>query len=198
MSGRTRNWTFIVYPDSAPENWKEILKAFHIKTAISPLHDKDLNPTGDEKKPHWHVYLEFDSVKSYAQVKELTLQFNGTIPQAVNSPIGMIRYFIHKDNPEKFQYEFKDIQVFNGFDISRFDSYTESEIDHIIAEITLFIDTVPILEYSDLIAYCREPENEHFEDWYRTVRKNTFFFNAYISSRRNKYKEWKQKNKTTN
>lgn len=189
---RTRNWAFIAYPDSAPENWKEILKAYHIKTAISPLHDKDLNPTGDEKKPHWHVYLEFDSVKSYEQVYEITQQLNATIPQAVQSPVGMIRYFIHKDNPEKHQYDFRDIEIYNGFDISKFDTYTEAELDSIFAEITLFIDTVPIHEYSDLYAYVRDPKNGHYEDWYRIVRKNTIFFTSYISSRRNQYKEWKK------
>lgn len=49
-NNRTRNWAFICYPDSAPDNWKVVLKSFHIPCAISPLHDKDLNPTGDEKK----------------------------------------------------------------------------------------------------------------------------------------------------
>lgn len=190
MSSRTRNWAFITYPDSAPENWKELLKAYHIKTAISPLHDKDLNPTGDEKKPHWHVYLEFDSVKSFEQVKEITLQLNATVPQAVQSPVGMIRYFIHKDNPEKHQYDFADIEIYNGFDLSKFDSYTESELDNIFAEICLYIDSSGITEYADLCAYAIE---NHFDDWYRTVRKNTTYFNAYISSRRNQYKEWKKK-----
>lgn len=194
MATRTRNWAFICYPDSVPDNWKEIIKAYHIKTAISPLHDKDINPTGDEKKPHWHVYLEFDSVKSYEQVLDITKQVNATIPQAVQSPVGMIRYFIHKDNPEKHQYDFRDIEIYNGFDLSKFDSYTESEIDEIISEITIFIDTVPIFEYSELLAYARDKDNGHFEDWYRTIRKNTFFFNAYISSRRNQYKEWKKTN----
>lgn len=195
MASRTRNWTFITYPDSAPENWKEILKAYHIRTAISPLHDRDLNPTGDEKKPHWHVYIEYDSVKSYDQILELTKQFNGTIPQAVQSPVGMIRYFIHKDNPEKYQYNFADIEVYNGFDISKFDSYTEAELDAIFAEITLLIDTVPIYEYAELLAYCRDPQNGHYEDFYRIVRKNTIFFNTYIASRRNQYKEWTKKQK---
>lgn len=187
---RARHWTFICYPESAPENWKEVIKATHIKTAISPLHDKDLNATGDEKKPHWHVFLEYDSLKSYDQVIEITGYAGGTIPQIVQSPIGMIRYFIHKDNPDKFQYNWEDIEIYNGFDLEKYDSFTESEIDHIIADITKFIDDNNVLEYADLIAYTRDPDNEHFEDWYRTIRKNTMFFNAYICSRRNQYKEW--------
>lgn len=191
-SKRTRQWSFICYPESAPENWKEIIKATHIKTAISPLHDKDLNPTGDEKKPHWHVMFEFESLKSYDQVREITLMLNSSRPQQVHSPIGMIRYFIHKDNPEKHQYNWEDIIVYNGFDLDKYDSYTESEIDYIIADITQFIDDNTITEYADLISITRDKENNHFDDWYRIIRKNTLFFNSYISSRRNQYKEWKK------
>lgn len=192
MAQRSSKWAFITYPDSLPDKWQEILKSYHIPVAVSPLHDKDLNPTGDEKKPHYHIMLEFESMKSYDQVKEITSQLNATIPQVVHSPVGMIRYFIHKDNPEKYQYDWSDIVLYNGFDLEKYDSYTDSEIDHIIAEVTQFIDDNLITEYSDLIAYTRAEENDHYDDWYRIVRRNTLFFNTYISSRRNKYKEWKK------
>ena len=189
---RARHWTFIVYPESAPKNWKELLRSTHVKIAISPLHDKDLNPTGDEKKPHWHVFLEYDSLKSFDQVngfiKEL-LDEKATICQIVQSPVGMIRYFIHMDNPEKAQYKWSDIIVYNGLDLSKYDTYTESEMDHIFGEITAFIDDNAIMEYADLIAALRDPDGSLF-DWYRIVRKNTIFFNSYVSSRRNQYKQW--------
>lgn len=188
-SKRSRNWTFICYPESAPTNWKEIVKGYHIRTAISPLHDKDLNPTGDEKKPHWHVFLEYDSLKSFDQVQELTADLNATIPQRVQSGVGMVRYFIHKDNPEKYQYNWNDIEVYNGFDLGKYDTYTESELDHIFAEIQTFIDDNGIMEYADLTAMLISMDNF---DWYRIVRKNTIFFNSHISSRRNQYREWKK------
>lgn len=40
---RTRNWSFIVYPESAPNNWREILQEEMTPFAVSPLHDKDIN-----------------------------------------------------------------------------------------------------------------------------------------------------------
>src|SRR5699024_11179639 len=52
---RTRNWTFVVYPESAPEDWREIIDDLHVPWIESPLHDKDVNPDGEIKKPHWHV-----------------------------------------------------------------------------------------------------------------------------------------------
>lgn len=191
MANRTRNWSFICYPDSAPDNWKETLKSLHIPCAISPLHDKDLNPTGDEKKPHWHIFLTFDSVKTYEQVKDLISFTNGTIPQAVSSPVGLVRYFIHKDNPEKHQYNFRDIEVYCGFDLSKYDTYSEKELDQIFAEITQFIDENQIYEISDLNEYCYKNDLE----WYRIIRKNTIYFSHHINSRRNKYKEWIKNNK---
>ena len=42
-------WTFIVYPESAPKNWKEVLDGYHIPWVSSPLHDKDINATGEPK-----------------------------------------------------------------------------------------------------------------------------------------------------
>lgn len=54
---RTRNWSVIVYPESAPENWRQILDESHIEWIESPLHEFDTNPTGEIKKPHYHILL---------------------------------------------------------------------------------------------------------------------------------------------
>ena len=42
---KKRNWTFLVYPESAPADWVSKLQATGLPVAISPLHDKDINPT---------------------------------------------------------------------------------------------------------------------------------------------------------
>lgn len=39
-----RDWAFVVYPESAPENWREILDETRMRWIESPLHDKDFNP----------------------------------------------------------------------------------------------------------------------------------------------------------
>ena len=46
---RARTWTFIVYPESAPQNWRELLDECHVSWVESPLHDKDVNPDGTVK-----------------------------------------------------------------------------------------------------------------------------------------------------
>ena len=53
---KKRNWAFFVWPDSAPEDWREQLQKTGLQCAVSPLHDKDVNEgTGEVKKAHWHV-----------------------------------------------------------------------------------------------------------------------------------------------
>ena len=44
---RGRNWTIVVYLDSAPSNWESIIKQEPV--AISPLHDKDITEDGERK-----------------------------------------------------------------------------------------------------------------------------------------------------
>lgn len=61
---RVRNFATVVYPESAPENWQDILSRHCVPAFISPLHDKDINPTGEPKKPHYHVVLMFEGKKS--------------------------------------------------------------------------------------------------------------------------------------
>ncbi|MEL1068170.1 Rep family protein, partial [Campylobacter coli] len=64
---RTRNWTFFVYPESAPENWRDVLNEMHIPWIESPLHDKDVDSNGELEKAHWHILILFASKKSYEQ-----------------------------------------------------------------------------------------------------------------------------------
>ena len=63
-SDRTRNWVVIVYPESAPENWRSHLDDLHLEWIESPLHEFDVNADGEVKKAHWHVLLLFGGVKS--------------------------------------------------------------------------------------------------------------------------------------
>ena len=54
---KKRNWAFVLYPESAPKDWKEQLSKTGLEGAISPLHDKDVNPTGEPKKAHYHIII---------------------------------------------------------------------------------------------------------------------------------------------
>lgn len=179
---KKRNWTFVLYPDSAPSDWMEKLKLSGLMSAISPLHDKDVNPTGEKKKAHYHVLLVYSGPTTYNAVAKFTASLNATIPQALESVRGMYRYFTHKDNPEKYQYEESEISTVNGFNIADLVELTKSEVNEIKMNILKLIREIGIVEYSDLIDFLTD--NEMAAE-YDVAINNTFFFNTYITSRRN-------------
>nr|WP_307944237.1 Rep family protein [Streptococcus uberis] len=38
---KARNFGFLLYPDSIPNDWKEKLESLGVSMAVSPLHDMD-------------------------------------------------------------------------------------------------------------------------------------------------------------
>ncbi|WP_036069762.1 Rep family protein, partial [Leuconostoc citreum] len=54
---KSRYFTFLLYPESIPDDWKSKLELIGVPIAVSPLHDKDKStvPGQDFKKPHYHV-----------------------------------------------------------------------------------------------------------------------------------------------
>lgn len=181
---KKRNWAFVLYPESAPSDWREVLRQTGLQCAISPLHDKDLDPTGEPKKPHYHVIACYSGPTSYNVVKGLTDGLRAPIPQALEQVRGYYRYFTHKDNPEKYQYEESEIQTVNGFSIMDFVELSKSEVLTIKRELQTLIREADITEYSDFMDVLQDSENAVQQ--YDVASSNTFFFEKYISSRRNK------------
>lgn len=181
---RTRNWLFVLYPESALPTWKEYLQNEHIPYVCSPLHDKDVNPDGEPKKSHWHVLLCFDGVKTYEQVNEITNALCGTIPIPCQSTKGAVRYFVHLDNPEKYQYNLSDIECYGGIDIHDLLMPSVTEQGELLQEIFSFCRINGVTEYSDLCDYCVA---EHKADWFMLItRVSTLAVRTYLSSRRHK------------
>ena len=58
--------------------------------------------------------------------KSLTERLNAPKPIPLEQVRGYYRYLTHKDNPEKAQYDEKDIQTLNGFDIRDFVEMTKA------------------------------------------------------------------------
>lgn len=179
---KKRNWTFVLYPESAPKDWQEKLKLSGLMCAVSPLHDKDVNPTGEKKKAHYHVLLVYSGPTTYNAVAKFTASLNATIPQALESVRGMYRYFSHKDNPEKYQYQESDITTINGFNINDLVELTKSEVNELKVSILGYVRRLCITEYADLVDFL--VDNGMLAE-YDVVINNTFFFNTYITSRRN-------------
>ena len=76
---KKRNWGAVIYPESAPEDWKEILKLKGLTFAVSPLHDKDIDPTGEKKKPHYHIIICFPGPTTDTTVNQIMKELNQPI-----------------------------------------------------------------------------------------------------------------------
>lgn len=161
---RTRVWALVVYPESAPDNWRSILDNEHIEWVESPLHDMDVNEsTGEVKKAHWHVVLAFDGPKSYDQVLELTKNLNCPIPQRCHSLRGAVRYMAHLDNPDKVQYSTTDIIPHGGFDLASALAPTSGQRYTLISEMLTWARENRVDELQDLIDYSIAERRDWFE-----------------------------------
>ena len=91
---------FIVYPESAPDNWRELLDGTHLRWVESPLHDKDLNADGTVKNRIGIFFLTFEGPVTLKAVEKIVFELNCPQPRKVGSSKGLVRYMIHLDNPE--------------------------------------------------------------------------------------------------
>lgn len=187
---KKRNWAFIVWPDSAPENWRDLLQESGLLFAISPYHDKDINPDGTIKKPHYHVIMCFDGPTTFNNALSVAKRVGANTVQPLEQIRGYYRYFTHYDNPEKYQYDSNEISTLNGFNINNYVELTYTELSNLILQIQQIIIDKHILEYSDLMDYLKD--NDCNELW-SVAWNHTQFIDRYISSRRFKTKNEKLK-----
>lgn len=182
MNKRGREWCFVLYPESAPDDWLNRIRDLKINTVISPLHDKDKAEGGNSdelKKAHYHILLSFGGLKSYEQVKEITDSLNQPIPQYVSNKTGMIRYFIHIDNPDKYQYKKEDIVTIGNVDLDLyFKLSTDDELD-IVDDILDYCEETKCDEFYKLVDYSRK----NCREWFKYLNKNAWLVKEYLKSK---------------
>lgn len=184
VDGRTRSWNYIVYPESAPENWRDIINELHLEWVESPLHDKDIEETGEIKKAHWHVLILFPSVKSFEQAKEVADALNAPAPQKTMSAKGSVRYMLHLDSPHKYQYDMSDLKAYGGVDLNELLKPTSSERYELIGEMMEFVSNNDIVEMKEILDYAYM---NRFEDWFPLLCDNSaYIIGEYIKSNRHR------------
>lgn len=182
---RGRNWTIVVYLDSSPEDWEDVIK--QEPAVISPLHDKDVTEDGERKKPHYHVILSYKGNKSFEQIDEIARLLHAPIPQRVNSLTGSVRYLTHMDNPEKHQYDSSDIRAYGGFDVDSALSLSTGDKRQMLREMIDFIKDNEIIHLVDFTNYCLSDNAP--AGWFEILtERNTLFLKEYIKSNWQKYK----------
>lgn len=172
---RKRNFVTIVYPESAPENFKEIIESWHIPAFLSPLHDRDKNPDGEVKKAHYHLMLMFRGKKTVESVKELLKEINAVGCQEVNSLDGQARYFLHLDNPEKERYDRKDLIEFSGAEYDKLIERSSDELK-LITELSQLIIEMGIDNVADALICCLDAGRDDLVR--QLTQKSSYWFTA--------------------
>lgn len=146
---KSRYFTFLLYPESIPEDWEIKLETLGMPIAISPLHDKDRKEGKEKgyKKAHYHViYVTPNPVTAHSvrmRIKRLLGEQSVALVQIVASSMeNMYLYLTHESKDavvkNKHVYNKKDIKLINNFDIDRYivlDEVEKNEILDLIIEL---------------------------------------------------------------
>lgn len=172
---------FLVYPESAPKDWKEQLKKSLGSYAISPLHE----PDEDAAKPHYHVIYCHGNTATQKAIKEAipeTVPANGHI-EMLRQPRTAQRYLLHLDDPDKQQFDTDTpIEVLNGFPVDLTREFSSAEKRAMKIKCFDVIRDYDIFEYCDMLDILQSIDL----DLHEYASTHTILFNTYISSRRNK------------
>lgn len=169
---KSKYFCCILYPDSATYDIDNVIKALaeeHLTFAVSPIHDRDVDDDGLKKKGHYHLLLAYSSATTLNNIRGW---FNACgMPESelhsvrvCASGVGYYRYLTHKDNPEKFQYNDKDIRVFNDFD-EIFKRFAKTVTDNVNDLVRIFqiVDELNTISFHSLIQYLMLNERDLFK-----------------------------------
>lgn len=184
---RSRNWATIIYPDSAPENFRDIISELMIEALLSPLHTDQDEEKQLEKKPHYHLEIKFSTMKSKDQTLEIVSKFGGVGAEAVNDFRAYARYLCHLDQPNKKQYDPKEVRSFGSLDYLEI---IEASADKykIVGEIMDYIDQHPQEIKNSFSRLLRVARIEN-ESWFRHLCDDcAYIIKEYLTS-----KDWDER-----
>lgn len=168
---RTRNFATVIYLDSAPVNWLDILSGSLVPSFISPLHT-------DSDKEHFHVLVMFDSVKTPDQARELFQSFGGVGCEAVNSLRAYARYLCHLDERDKPKYDISDVVSLGGADYHKVITLPADRYSA-ISEMMDYVYDHNVISYAALMRYARDNQ----PDWFRSLcDSSSMVMREYIKS----------------
>ena len=169
---KARYFTFLLYPDSLPEDWEMKLESIGVPIAISPLHDKDLSDVKGQKykKAHYHVIyvaknpVTADSVRKRIQ-RTLGNKSVAMVQIVVQSMENIYLYLTHESKDaiakNKRVYDKKDIKLLNNFDIDRYITLDVEDKDDMLNDVCDLIDEHGLANIRELRRFIRVHGAEH-------------------------------------
>lgn len=182
LTKRSDRITFMLYPDSAPEDWRSRLENTGVAIAVSPFHNRDIDRGKKEpKKAHWHVMALYEEpvLRSSAFLTFARALEGPNGPEAVKTILdikslnGLYDYLTHDTDKAradgKAQYDPKDILLFNGFEELYEQKLNEGKLVPVKdAVIDLILDK-RFVSVADMLVYVRDHADE-LEFTYQDVK----------------------------
>ncbi|EGP5302162.1 replication protein [Enterococcus faecium] len=173
---KARHFTFVLYEESIPNDWKEQLESLGVPMAISPLHNldkKSVETMDDEeksivasggvvyKKAHYHVIyiarnpVTIESVRN--KIKRKLGNSSVSHIEIIDYVKGAYEYLTHESKSAKEKnkhvYDKKDIIHINDFDLDRYVTLDESQKRELRNILTEMIDKNGITNVKELRAF---------------------------------------------
>ncbi len=172
IKDKARYFTFLLYPESIPEDWETQLELMGVSIAISPLHDKDKsNVEGQEyKKAHYHVIyvaknpVTTDSVRKKIQ-RSLGNQSVAKVQIVKQSMENIYLYLTHESKDaiakNKVKYSRKDIRLLNNFDVDRYITLDVEDKDEMLNDVCDMIDNHDLANMRELRRFVKLRGSEY-------------------------------------
>lgn len=163
---KARYFTFLLYPESIPNDWELKLEMLGVPMAISPLHDKDKsNVEGQRyKKPHYHVlYIAKNPVTADSirwKIKKTLGEKSLALVQVVLNVENTYLYLTHESKDaiakKKHVYDRSDIKLINNFDIDRYVTLDVEEKGELFNVVVSIIRAYMLENIFDLYDFVEE------------------------------------------
>lgn len=169
---KSKYFCCVLYPDSTTYDVDKIIMSLateHLTFAVSPIHDRDVDDDGSLKKAHYHLLLAYSSATTLNNIRRWFYVCG--MPESelhsirvCASGVGYFRYLTHKDNPEKVQYDYNDIRVFNDSD-ELFKKFSKTASDKISDLVRIFeiVDELNTISFHRLIQYLMLNDRDLFK-----------------------------------
>ena len=169
---KARYFTFLLYPESIPNDWEMRLESIGVPIAISPLHDKDKSDVeGQEyKNAHYHVIyvaknpVTADSVRF--KIKGLLGDKSVALVKIIVTSIENMYLYLTNESKDalaksKYKYSRKDIKLINNFDIDRYITLDVEDKDDMLNEVCDLIDEHDLANMRELRRFVRNHGTEY-------------------------------------
>lgn len=115
---RSRKWFLTINKESESySKFEDIIRQLERCKYCYVLHDRD-----NEEQPHYHIALSYDNARSFSSMRKL---FVGAHVEECKYWNVTIRYLLHLDDENKFQYTLADIGT--NIDIELLEQYLNTD-----------------------------------------------------------------------